>query len=576
MKYSIKTERPQQQYLQITAEIDVASEPCLLQFPSWRPGRYELGNFAKNIRAFQVFDFEGLPLNFEKTNVEAWRIETNGAKKIVVKYDYYAAELNAGSTFLDVARLYVNPVNCLVYVKGKENEACTLDFNLHAEMTYTGTLPLEQNKLSARSYHELVDSPFIFCDEVESNDFEYGGVNFKISFVGVKHVPWERVLSDFKKFTSVQFDDFGSFPVETFHFIVLVTPYPHYHGVEHLASTIIVLGPSVDLFGTLYDELLGISSHELYHVWNVKAIRSVDLFPYDYSRQNFSKMGYLCEGITTYLGDYYLMASGLWSTDRYLKEFSTVIQKHLDNPGRFNYSLAESSWDTWLDGYVLGAPGRKVSIYNEGAIFAFLTDVFIRMNSTDQFNLSHVMRTLYQEFYCQGKAVSEQDFVHVVNTFSGKKFDDTFNSIVYQRGSCEEEIILGLSYLGLELNMTSNPDIVARQLGLKTTIENGAHRIAAISPGSISDHAGLMIGDRFWALNGHVVRAELPKWLDYFIKDDWHFIIERNGKVLQFNLAAPKDEYYRIVSIKAKNVVPTEKNIRLEKWSRKTVLSGID
>jgi predicted metalloprotease with PDZ domain len=288
-----------------------------------------LGILLKNVRSFRVANELGEPLKFKKTSKDHWHVETNGAKKVLVQYEYYSASLNAGSTFLDNMRVYVNPVNCLVYVPGRENAPCSLEIELFKELKYSGTLSLNGNTIHAQSYHELVDCPFIFCDEVESNQYQYGGVDFKISFVGIQNVPWERVLKDFQKFTKKQCDDFGAFPVNTFHFIVVVTPYPHYHGVEHLASTIIVLGPTPDVFGTLYDELLGVSSHELYHVWNVKSIRSIDLNPYDYSKENFSQMGYLCEGITTYLGDYYLMASGIWSPDKYFKEFSQVIQKHL-------------------------------------------------------------------------------------------------------------------------------------------------------------------------------------------------------------------------------------------------------
>ena len=56
---------------------------------------------------------------------------------------------------------------------------------------------------------------------------------------------------------------------------------------------------------------------------------------------------------------------------RYKKELEKLLQRHFDNSGRFNYSVAQSSFDTWLDGYVAGSPNRKVSIYNEGALLSF-------------------------------------------------------------------------------------------------------------------------------------------------------------------------------------------------------------
>jgi predicted metalloprotease with PDZ domain len=566
MKYCIQTKSPQQQYLQITAEFEVNQASLALQFPAWRPGRYELGNFAKNVRSFEVKNEFGEPLKFEKTSKDQWQVETKGAKKVFVQYEYYSAELNAGSTFLDNQRVYINPVNCLVYVRGRENEPCSLEIELFKQLKYSGTLPLNGNIIYAQSYHELVDSPFIFCDEVESNQYQYGGVDFKISFVGIQNVPWERVLTDFQKFTKRQFDDFGAFPVSTFHFIVIVTPYSHYHGVEHLSSTIIVLGPTPDIFSALYDELLGISSHELYHVWNVKAIRSIDLSPYNYSKENFSRMGYLCEGITTYLGDYYLMASGIWSPEKYYKEFSHVIQRHFDNSGRFNYSLAESSWDTWLDGYTPGAPGRKVSIYNEGAILAFITDVFIRKNSDSKHNLSCVMKRLYEDFYSINKGVTDENFIQLVTEMSGLDFSNLFEKLVYGRGFFEQELNDALNALGLELLFLPNPDSIARTLGVKTLLEQGVHKVHALVSGSISDLNGLMIGDRILALNGKMVRSDFSKWLDYYSGSNLTLLLDRSGTVIQVELGKSNTDYFRVPHISNPDPNVKQSNRFLTAW----------
>ncbi|MBK6527068.1 MAG: hypothetical protein IPG07_16880 [Crocinitomicaceae bacterium] len=101
-----------------------------------------------------------------------------------------------------------------------------------------------------------------------------------------------------------------------------------------------------------YDDLLGVCSHELYHAWNVKTIRPADMLPYDYSKENYSRLGYVCEGVTTYMGDLFLAEAGVRDFVWYRKELEKLLQKHFDNFGRFNYSVAESSFDTWLDGYV--------------------------------------------------------------------------------------------------------------------------------------------------------------------------------------------------------------------------------
>ena len=49
-----------------------------------------------------------------------------------------------------------------------------------------------------------------------------------------------------------------------------------YHGVEHITSTVCALGPGYNLMkGELYENLLGVSCHELFHAWNVKTIRPI-------------------------------------------------------------------------------------------------------------------------------------------------------------------------------------------------------------------------------------------------------------------------------------------------------------
>ena len=96
------------------------------------------------------------------------------------------------------------------------------------------------------------------------------------------------------------------------------------------------------------------------------------MLPYNFSVENYTDMGYVTEGVTTYMGDEIYFESGVFSLDQYFKELQKIFQRHFHNDGRKYYSVAESSFDTWLDGYVSGTPGRKVSIYVEGALIALI------------------------------------------------------------------------------------------------------------------------------------------------------------------------------------------------------------
>ena len=131
MKYIISYCKPHNHYIDIEFEADnINQDELFIQLPAWRPGRYELGNFAKNIQKWAAFNSEGEALKFIKHTKDCWKIETKGISKVIVKYNYYAAELNAGSTFLDGSQLYMNPVNCCVYIPDRMNEVCELILQL--------------------------------------------------------------------------------------------------------------------------------------------------------------------------------------------------------------------------------------------------------------------------------------------------------------------------------------------------------------------------------------------------------------------------------------------------------------
>ena len=133
VRYTFSSEERNKQYVQIKVQIPVSKECTLVHVPSWRPGRYELGNFAKNINRFRVYNDQKKALTFQKINKDTWEVDSTATNFISVEYSYYASELNAGSTFLSDNQLYVNPVNCCLWVHGKESEICEIDLKIPAQ-----------------------------------------------------------------------------------------------------------------------------------------------------------------------------------------------------------------------------------------------------------------------------------------------------------------------------------------------------------------------------------------------------------------------------------------------------------
>ena len=322
VKYTFSCENPAQQYVAISAIFQVSDDVTIIDIPSWRPGRYELGNFAKNVKGFKVFDQDNKKVGFKKISKDSWEVITVGKKEIKVEYLYFAFDLNAGSTFLNGDQLYVNPINCCVYEEKSKTEPVEVELKIPAEWKVACSMKQNGNTLYAENFEEFADSPFICSAGLQYNQYEVGGTIFHIWLNGEVKPDWKRLIKDFKAFTGKQIEKFMEFPVPEYHFLIQILPYKAYHGVEHQKSTVITLGPSYEVFGLMYNELLGVSSHELYHTWNVKAIRPIEMFPYDFKRENYSELGYICEGVTTYMGDLFLMKSGVFDLKQYLLEMN--------------------------------------------------------------------------------------------------------------------------------------------------------------------------------------------------------------------------------------------------------------
>lgn len=545
MEYRITIPTPQQQYIHFQTSFKAKEKQTVLKFPAWRPGRYELGDFAKNVNHFQVFDTNGKPLVFKKQDKNTWLIENGGETSFTVRYSYYANELNAGSTFLDETQLYVNPVNCFLFNPDQYEEEITVSLAIPDHWKVANPLSTVNNQFKAKNFDELADSPFICSAGLQHSVYEVNGINFHIWFNGIVKPDWDLVMTDFEKFTAKQLELFLEFPVEDYHFLFQILPYKTYHGVEHEKCTVITIGPSYDVFKGYYTEFLGVSSHELYHTWNVKSIRPIDMMPYDFTKENYSELGYIAEGITTYMGDLMLYKSGVFGLSQYLKEMNAQLQRHFDNFGRFNYSVAESSWDTWLDGYEAGAPARKVSIYTEGCLLAFIVDVQILKATKNKKNLDNVMRSLYFNFGKEGKGISEVDYKAEIENVAGVSFDWFFEDYVHGTKAYNSLLVDAFEYIGLELNHEPVDDAAAAFLGVKTMVNDGQTIVMALYPGGACDVGGMMVGDEILSINNVAVNKDFPNWVDYFMEDEKVITVRRKGQVRTMVIPQTNRPFYQ-------------------------------
>ena len=540
--YHVSYENPLTFYLQIQLTLDVAADataPLELQLPAWRPGRYELQNFAQKLQRVVVEDATtGQPIPYRKLTKDRWEVPNVAGRSVRVRYNFYAHQMDAGGSWLDETQLYLNPVQALLYAEGRQLEACELTLALPEGWQVACGLPqTAPNVLAAKDFDQLADSPLIASPALVHQEYEAGGLPFHVWVQGEAELNWPKILADFKAFSEAQLTLFGGFPVADYHFINQFLPYKHYHGVEHNNSTVITLGPAELIMSEgLYKELLGVSCHELFHTWNIKSIRPAEMQPYDYSRENYFRTCFIAEGITTYYGEYLLARSHVRTPAQYFEELNTVLRKHYDDAGGENCSLADASMDLWLDGYKPGVPDRKVSVYHKGALVALLLDLTIRQLSGHARSLDDVMRRLYEEFGKTGIGYTEDDYVRIVNEVAGRDMHAYFDKFIYGTAPLQEPLDRVLHTVGCQLLVGENTSASEGHFGFRTVVKNERTEITTIWPNSPAA-AALTVDDEIVAVNGRRVDMNLQSLLS---TDEaaYEVSVFRQNRLLTVTLAA--------------------------------------
>ncbi len=447
----IKKHPEKAQVLLLKIQFEPSKQKQYWQLPAWRPGRYELQNFAKNVLHFSAKNADNKPVAFTKITKDLWELAAEASS---IAIEYYAAVQDAGSSFVDQNYLYVNFVNCVLHPRGHLEQPVKVFIEAPTHFGYACGLTAQQNNgifsLSADSYFELYDSPFIASPYCQSAGYQVGGYNFLLHFVGEYSPNFKVLLPKFEAFTALQIAVMGGFPEQAYHFIHYILPHSYYHGVEHGRSTMLVLGPDSEGDG-LNDDILGLCSHELFHAWNICKIRPKQLLPYNFSQEQYFDTGFVVEGVTTYLGDLFLLHSGVLNKQSYLKELNAVCFRHFLKQDTAGQSLVETSIDLWVDGYVAGVPGKKVSIYNKGALVAMMLDVMIRERHGHKKSLYDVMRAMWQQFGQPGIGYSLQDYKNQAESVLGENLDGYFDHCILSNKPIQTIFNQCLAKIGLLL-----------------------------------------------------------------------------------------------------------------------------
>lgn len=493
--YFIQPNAPVQGVFTVIAEFpETHGTHFSLRLPFWRPGRYTSGNFLKNITRIAFFQLDALnqetPIQAAFTQDLGWKVKIPAGSRLRVKYHIRAHELNAGSSYCEPDFVQINPVNlCMISMQHLQHPH-RMELQHCQDFQYAGAAPFHAGILECPDFDSLADQPFWLGKNFDIYRFKAENMPFELIIHGSRIVPDEQFISDLQKICATQIRAFGGFPVPVFRFLLKAVQNARHHGVEHLHSTICLLGPDVQLFQEKRDELLALLSHELYHVWNIKTIRPQGMQPYSWTGPVPCAETFLAEGITTYMGELMRAKAGQISPEQLVLKIAHWWKNHCLSPGNECMSILRAGYETWVDGYDPESPYRRRSIYNEGALLALCLDLFLLEESCGAFSLSDFMRMVYKD--PEKHSYTWENWKLLIESQGFTQTANWFEKAVYCEGYYHEFLENACEVAGLIVEWTEQPESWALQTGIYWGRNKVIQYVSPESPGAL---AGCMAGD---------------------------------------------------------------------------------
>ncbi len=528
--YSICPVQPENHLFEVQIRIptpDPAGQGLWL--PDWIPGSYLIRDFARQVIKVNA-SCQGQEIGCEKIGKAEWRCDPCQGE-LLLEYQVYAYDLSVRGAYLDNQRGFFNATSVFLAVKSQEQQACEVDIQPPVDERYshwkvaTALLPagareLEFGSYRAADYDELIDHP-VELGDFDVVSFEAAGVPHHFVLSGRHNADLPRICKDLKKICETHAGLFGgSLPMDRYWFLTLALG-DAYGGLEHRASTALVCKredlprKGVEGIDKGYRRFLGLCSHEYFHSWNVKRIKPLAFTPYVLDRENYTRLLWVFEGITSYYDDLGLVRSGLIKPEGYLELLANSITRVWQTPGRFRQTLAESSFDAWTKFYKQdeNSPNTIISYYVKGALVALALDLTIRRETAGKLSLDDVMGAAWERFGKTGLGMPEDGFEALVHEVTGLELKGFFDAAIRGVEDLPLQELLQDVGVGFTLRPAENAQdqgghgartaapVSRISFGMKTRDENGRCKVLSVMADSPAQVAGISPGDELIAVN---------------------------------------------------------------------------
>ena len=495
--------------VELLVPAEALAQGAVAALPAWTPGSYLVRDYARFIDRMRVLEGrKERPL--EKLDKQRWHLQA-AKRDLRVRYRVYGNDLTVRTNHLDVSHAQIIPAATFLYLEGQLDRPVAVRFEGFPDHWQVASpLPENQGTYWARDFDTLVDSPFEL-GAFRTRAFSAGGTAFELAFTGNHNGDEALIAEATRKIVEAAGAIFGGFPFQRYLFLFTFAPRLR-GGLEHRDCTSLIADSHAFDRPDGYHALFLLVAHEFFHAWNVKRLHDHVLGPFDYSRENPTKMLWFHEGLTSYMEHVIALRAGVVPWSHSVRELSRLWSEQVQRPGRLEQSLEESSWDAWIRLYKQHefSANSSVSYYEKGALVAWLLDAALRVGSRGRAGLPELFALLWAR---HGEAgLGDGDVRQAFRELAGQEPAPFWDAFISGRAeldaaplhqafglSMEERTPWeGLSFTGAEAAAAQRRARAWTGLSLasnSTTVQN-------VIPDSPAAQAGLSFGMEILAVDG--------------------------------------------------------------------------
>ena len=462
IRYKVEVKDPKNHFLTVTLRVKKWAEKMEFFLPAWSPGSYLMREYSRHIRVFSARQDNGETLYHRQVEkgvflVDYSQSQLNSPQEgFSLHYEVYCHEFTVRTSHVDESHAFLHGPSYLMGVVGKEIKKPEISFHFPPlwSKVATGLRDISPSReeflYEAQDYDQLIDTPVeIGCHE--SDGFLVEGKPHHLNFYGSQYPHDRNLKGDMEKIVQTISRAWGEIPYEQYVFITHFVP-GHYGGLEHHNSTALHFDGTKLHHREKYLQWLELVAHEYFHTWNVKRIRPEGLGSFDYLRENYTRMHWLTEGLTSFMDGLFVLRAGLMSLSEYLKKVVRELNTLASTPGRKFHSLEDSSFNAWIKLYRPdeNSKNSSVSYYLKGGLVFLALQCMLGERGEDIVSL---MASLWKRYKADPiRGVGAEEVYLFIEALGGKDVREKFETYI---GTTQEiDFTSHLKSVGLEVEWT--------------------------------------------------------------------------------------------------------------------------